>query len=76
MSVETATAYAATLNLLIEQKSVRLGNSQAVYWFTGQDEIPDEDDVMSYFRDGSPEQTAGAAERRGNVRARVWYIDS
>lgn len=66
MSVETATAYAATLNLLIEQKSVRLGNSQAVYWFTGQDEIPDEDDVMSYFRDGSPEQTAGAAERRAH----------
>jgi len=66
MSVETATAYAATLNLLIEQKSVRLGNSQAVYWFSGQDEIPDEDDVMSYFRDGSPEQTAGAAERRAH----------
>lgn len=66
MSIETATAYAATLNLLIEQKSVRLGNSQAVYWFTGQDEIPDEDDVMSYFRDGSPEQTAGAAERRAH----------
>lgn len=66
MSVETATAYAATLNLLIEQKSVRLGNSQVVYWFSGQDEVPDEDDVMSYFRDGSPEQTAGAAERRAH----------
>lgn len=66
MSIETATAYAATLNLLIEQKSVRLGNSQAVYWFTGQDEIPDDEDVMSYFHDGSPEQTAGAAERRAH----------
>lgn len=66
MSIETATAYAATLNLLIEQKSVRLGNSQAVYWFSGQDDIPDKDDVMSYFRDGSPEQTAGAAERRAH----------
>lgn len=67
MSVETATAYAATLNLLIEQKSVRLGNSQTVYWYTGQEEIPDEDDVMSYFRDGSPEQTAGAAEHRAHT---------
>lgn len=66
MSVETATAYAATLNRLIEEKSVRLGNSQVVYWFSGQDEIADEDDVMSYFHDGSSGQSAGAAERRAH----------
>lgn len=66
MSLETATAYAATLNLLIEKKSVKLGNSQTVYWFSGQDDVSEEDDVMSYFRDGSPEQTAGAAERRAH----------
>lgn len=65
MSVETATAYAATLNLMIEQKSVKLGNMQSVYWFSNQDEISDEDNVMSFFSE-PPAQTAGSAELRAH----------
>jgi len=65
MSVETATAYASTLNLLIEQKSIRLGGMQSVYWFSNQEEIPDEDDVMSYFSEPSSQAT-GSAELRAH----------
>ncbi len=65
MSETTATAYAETLSRLIADKSVKLGNTLATYWFTGQDEIPAQDEVMAWFSE-PPEQTAGAAERRAH----------
>lgn len=65
MSEATATAYAETLNRLITDKSIKLGNTLATYWFIGQDEIPDNDDVMDWYSE-PPEQTAGAAERRAH----------
>jgi len=65
MSEETAAAYTAALNHLLESRSVRLGNTLATYWFNGQDEIPDEDEVMAWFTE-PPEQTAGAAERHAH----------
>jgi len=63
MSEATATAYAETLNRLIDEKSTKLGNALSVYWFTGQDMLKAEDDVMSWYTQ-PPEQTAGATERR------------
>jgi CRISPR-associated protein Csd1 len=66
MSEETAAAYTAALNHLLESRSVRLGNTLATYWFNGQDEIPDEDEVMAWFTE-PPEQTAGAAERHAHT---------
>ncbi len=63
MSEATATAYAETLNRLIADKSVKLGNAIATYWYTGQDKINDE--VMSWFVE-PPEQSAGSAERRAH----------
>lgn len=63
MSEETAAAYTAALNYLLDKSSVKLGNALSVYWFTGQDTPPAQDDVMSWFTQ-PPEQTAGAAERR------------
>lgn len=62
MSEATATAYAETLNRLIAEKGIKLGNALSIYWFTGQDTPPAQDDVMSWFTQ-PPEQTAGAAER-------------
>lgn len=63
MSAATATAYAETLKRLIAEKGIKLGNALSVYWFTGQDAPPAQDDAMSWFTQ-PPEQTAGAAERR------------
>lgn len=63
MSEATATAYAETLNQLIANKGIKLGNTIATYWYTGDEEIQDE--VMSWFTE-PPEQTAGAAERRAH----------
>jgi CRISPR-associated protein Csd1 len=65
MSEATATAYAETLNRLVADKSVKLGNTLATYWFTGQDDIAVADEVMAWFVE-PPEQTAGAAERRAH----------
>lgn len=66
MSEATATAYAETLNRLVDDKSVKLGNTLATYWFTGQANIQAEDEVMSWFVE-PPEQTAGAAERHAHA---------
>jgi len=63
MSEATATAYVETLNRLIAEKGTKLGNALSVYWFTGQDTPPTQDDVMSWYTQ-PPEQSAGAAERR------------
>ncbi len=63
MSEATATAYAETLNRLIANKSVKLGNTIATYWYTGDEGVHDE--VMAWFVE-PPEQTAGAAERRAH----------
>lgn len=65
MSEATATAYVETLNRLVADKSIKLGSILATYWFTSQDEIPDEDEVMAWFTE-PPEQTAGAAERHAH----------
>lgn len=65
MSEETAAAYAAALNHLLESRCVRLGNTLATWWFTGEENIPENDEVMAWFSE-PPEQTAGAAERRAH----------
>lgn len=65
MSEATATAYAETLNRLVSDKSIKLGNTLATYWFTGLDDIHAEDEVMSWFVE-PPEQTAGAAEHHAH----------
>lgn len=67
MSEATATAYTQTLNRLIDDKSksIKLGNTLATYWFTGQADIQAEDEVMSWFVE-PPEQTAGAAEHHAH----------
>lgn len=65
MSEATATAYAETLNRLVSDKSIKLGNTLATYWFTGQADIQVEDEVMSWFVE-PPEQTAGAAEHHAH----------
>jgi hypothetical protein len=46
-------------------RNVKLGNILAVWWFTGQQDIPAEDEVIAWFSE-PPEQTAGAAERRAH----------
>jgi CRISPR-associated protein Csd1 len=66
MSEATATAYTETLNRLIADKSIKLGNILVTYWFTGQDEIAADEEVMAWFHE-PPEQTAGAAERRAHA---------
>jgi CRISPR-associated protein Csd1 len=62
MSEETATAYAETLNRLIEQKSMKLGNVLAVHWYDKA--IEWEDDPASIFKDPPDEQVASRAERK------------
>ncbi|MCI0421757.1 MAG: type I-C CRISPR-associated protein Cas8c/Csd1, partial [Acidobacteria bacterium] len=59
MSEETATAYTETLNQLIAEKSVRLGNILAVYWYLKA--VAVEDDPLSWLQEPL-EQTAGSAE--------------
>ena len=66
MSEVTATAYKETLNRLVADKSIKLGNTLATYWFTGQEDIASADEVMAWFVE-PPEQTAGAAERRAHA---------
>lgn len=63
MSETVATAYTETLNRLIAEKNVKLGNTVAVYWFTG--EVAAEDDALSWIVEPR-EQTAGAAERKAH----------
>jgi len=65
MSEATATAYAETLNRLVSDKSIKLGNTLATYWFTGKNDVQAEDEVMAWFVE-PPEQTAGAAERHAH----------
>lgn len=59
MSEEAATAYAETLNRLISEKSIRLGNVLAVYWFT--EAVPEDDDPLAWLKE-PPEQTESSAE--------------
>lgn len=59
MSEETATAYAETLNRLISEKSMKLGNILSVYWFT--EPIPVDDDPLAWLKE-PPEQTEASAE--------------
>lgn len=66
MSEATATAYTETLNRLISERNVKLGNLLAVWWFSGEADIPAEDEVMAWFSE-PPEQTAGASERRAHA---------
>lgn len=66
MSEATATAYAETLSRLIADRNVKLGNALAVWWFTGNTDIPAADEVLSWINE-PPELTAGAAERRAHA---------
>ncbi|MBX3334655.1 MAG: type I-C CRISPR-associated protein Cas8c/Csd1 [Nitrospira sp.] len=59
VSVGTATAYAETLNRLISEKSTKLGNALAVYWFTSS--IPEDDDPLAWIKE-PPEQVEASAE--------------
>lgn len=59
MSEEAATTYAETLNRLISEKSIRLGNVLAVYWFT--EAVPEDDDPLAWLKE-PPEQTEVSAE--------------
>jgi CRISPR-associated protein Csd1 len=61
MSEETSTAYAETLKRLIAEKSVRLVNTLAVYWYTETPELPKEDNPLSWLTE-PPEQAAAGAE--------------
>ncbi len=60
MGEETATAYAEALNLLIERKSIKLGNVLAVYWYDHAVEL--EDDPLPWLKEPSDEQAAAGAE--------------
>jgi len=63
MSEETATAYTETLNRLITEKSAKLGNTLAVYWYT--ESVAVEDDPLAWLQE-PPEQTAAAAELKAH----------
>ncbi len=56
MSEETATAYAETINRLIEEKSIKFGNVLSVYWYDKAIEL--EDDPLPWLKE--PEDQAGA----------------
>ncbi|MEW6038810.1 MAG: type I-C CRISPR-associated protein Cas8c/Csd1 [Pseudomonadota bacterium] len=58
MSEETATAYAETLNRLISEKSIKLGNVLSVYWF--DQNIPLDDDPLSWLKEPEEQAAAGA----------------
>lgn len=60
MGEETATAYAETLNLLIERKSIKLGNVLAVYWYDREVEL--EDDPLPWLKEPIGDQAAAGAE--------------
>ncbi|MEO5352190.1 MAG: type I-C CRISPR-associated protein Cas8c/Csd1 [Magnetococcus sp. XQGC-1] len=64
MSNESATAYAETLNRLIREKRVRLGNTLCTYWFT--ESIPDDDNPLSWIEEPE-ESTRASAEQRAKV---------
>lgn len=59
VSEEAATAYAETLNRLISEKSVKLGNVLAVHWFA--EAVPEDDDPLAWLKE-PPEQTEASAE--------------
>ena len=59
VSVETATAYAETLNRLISEKGLKLGNVLAVYWFTQA--IAEDDDPLAWIKE-PPDQMEASAE--------------
>jgi CRISPR-associated protein Csd1 len=60
MSEETATAYAETLNRLIEEKSMKLGNVLAVHWYDKAVEL--EDDPLPWLKEPPDDQAAAGAE--------------
>lgn len=61
MSEETATAVTEKLKELIAEKSVKLVNTLAVYWYTETPELADEDNPLSWLTE-PPEQAAAGAE--------------
>lgn len=63
MSNSTAAAYAAALNHVIAEKSAKLGNTLAAYWYT--ESVAVEDDLLAWLREPA-EQTAGAAELKAH----------
>lgn len=60
MSEAIATAYTETLNRLIEDKNVKLGNVLAVYWYTG--DVAAENDPLDWLKGLPTEQAAAGAE--------------
>lgn len=58
MAAETATAYAETLNRLIAEKSIKLGSTLAVYWYTAS--VAEEDDPLAWLQESSESTAAGA----------------
>ncbi|QSA96041.1 type I-C CRISPR-associated protein Cas8c/Csd1 [Methylococcus sp. EFPC2] len=65
MSEETATAYAETLNRLIAEKGVKLGNVISVYWY--ERSVPPEDDPLPMFIE--PDD-GGGAKASAELKAR------
>ncbi|MER3422831.1 MAG: type I-C CRISPR-associated protein Cas8c/Csd1, partial [Nitrospiraceae bacterium] len=68
VSEQAATAYVETLNRLISEKSIRLGNVIAVYWFT--EAIPEVDDPLSWLKE-PPEQAEASAELKARQLLRA-----
>lgn len=64
MSEETATAYAETLNLLIKNKSIKLGKVLAVYWYDQAVQL--EDDPLPLLKEPPDEQAAAGAELKAH----------
>jgi CRISPR-associated protein Csd1 len=60
MSEETATAYAETLNCLIQEKGIKLGNVIAVYWYDKAVEL--EEDPLPWLKEPPDGQAAIGAE--------------
>lgn len=66
MSESSATAYAETLNRLIEEKNVKLGNVLAVYWYTG--DVAVENDPLDWLKAPVEKTEASAAGAELNAR--------
>lgn len=58
MSAQTASAYVESLNLLIDQNGMRLGNTIVVHWFNKKIDIPGQDDPLAWLQ--SPPESGQA----------------
>lgn len=60
MSDQTASTYVESLNLLIDQNGMRLGNTIVVHWFNKKLDIPEQDDPLAWLQ-SPPEQEETSA---------------